>query len=43
VLTRQFRYEEPGPDDHPDAVIEHLRELPAVLASMAPADRRLTT
>lgn len=31
VLTHQFRQEEPGADDHPDAVVEHLGELPATL------------
>ena len=31
VLIRQFRQEDPGPGDHPDAVIERLRDLPAVL------------
>jgi HAD superfamily hydrolase (TIGR01509 family) len=30
VLTHQFRLEE-EPDDHPDAVIDHLRDLPGVL------------
>jgi HAD superfamily hydrolase (TIGR01662 family) len=32
VQTRQFRQEE-HPEPQPDAVIDHLRELPAVLAS----------
>ncbi len=31
VQTRQFRQEDPGPEDHPDAVVEHLRELPETL------------
>jgi len=35
ILTRQFRHEEPGADDHPDAIIERLRELPEVLRSWA--------
>jgi putative hydrolase of the HAD superfamily len=32
VLTRQFRHEEPGEEDRPDAVIERMADLPGVLA-----------
>ena len=37
VLTRQFRQEE-DPAFQPDAVIEHLKELPDVLRSLAATD-----
>jgi putative hydrolase of the HAD superfamily len=36
VLTRQFRQEE-DPSYHPDAVIEHLKELPMALGSLSGA------
>jgi putative hydrolase of the HAD superfamily len=34
ILTRQFRREDDGPAQ-PDAVIDHLRELPAALAALS--------
>ena len=33
ILTRQYRHEEPDGDIEPDAVVEHVREIPDIVAS----------